>query len=97
MATTATYKDTKGKLRMDLIPPDCEQAIAEVLTFGATKYGDRSWEEGIQAQQLMAALRRHLLQWQLGHRLDEESGLSHLKHALTNLAMLTTLEARGKM
>ena len=35
----------KGKLRFDLIPPEMDKAVAEVLTQGATKYGDRNWEK----------------------------------------------------
>lgn len=37
---------------------------------------------------------RHIFKWFQGQEKDEESGLSHLDHALVNLAMLVTYERR---
>jgi hypothetical protein len=81
-------KYDNGKLRFDLIPPESLKAIAEVFTFGAKKYGDRNWEKGISANRHFGAVQRHLWQWWQGKELDEESGLSHLSHAICDLAML---------
>ena len=82
------------KLRMDLIPPEVEEALAIVLTYGCTKYGDRNWEKGIAYSRIYGALRRHLLKWVMGHRRDEESGLPTLWHALCCIAFLVTYESR---
>lgn len=79
------------KPRLDLVPPRAVLAIAEVLTFGAGKYGDRNWEQGIKHGRLYAAAQRHLLAYQSGEDLDPESGLPHIAHAACNLAMLTEL------
>lgn len=92
---TGTKHDT-GKLRFDLIPPEAENAMAEILTVGAAKYGDRNWEKGISNDRLLAAVRRHLNAWQLGEKLDPETGRSHLAHALTTLAMMVTFDWRGE-
>ena len=43
---TAGVKHDSGKLRMDLVPPEAIKAMADVLTSGAAKYGDRNWEKG---------------------------------------------------
>lgn len=87
-------KNDSGKLRMDLIAPEMLTSIAEVLTMGAEKYGDRNWELGLDADRLYAACMRHLVLWRSGQDLDDESGLHHVKHALVNLGMLCTFIER---
>ena len=82
------------KLRFDLIPPEVEEAFATILTFGATKYGDRNWELGMKWSRCIGALRRHINAWQQGEKLDPESGKSHLWHALACLSFLVTYEIR---
>ena len=89
-------KNDEGKLRMDLIPPEAIEALAAVLTFGATKYEDRNWEKGIDRERLFAACQRHLWATWKGERLDPESNLPHIYHALTNLAMWIALDERSK-
>lgn len=39
-----------GKARMDLLPPEFLFATADILAFGAGKYGDRNWEKGMVAE-----------------------------------------------
>jgi len=77
-----------GKVRLDLIPVGAIYALGDVLTYGSTKYGDRNWEKGIKYSRLFASTLRHLFKWWAGEDLDKESGLPHLAHALTNIAML---------
>jgi len=88
-------KHDNGKLRLDLIPPEVEMALGEVLTYGATKYDDRNWEKGIKYGRVYGALRRHLLSWLEGERLDQESEMPHLWHALCCLSFLVAYEERG--
>lgn len=90
-------KFDKDKLKFNLIPPEVEKALAEVLTMGAAKYGDRNWEKGLDEGRILASLRRHLNAYQLGEKTDPESGYSHLKHALCNAAFLVTMEERQKI
>jgi hypothetical protein len=97
-------KDDEGKLRMDLIPPEALFAMAEVLDYGASKagadgkgYGERNWEKGMSAPRLYAAAQRHLIQWWAGSKNDDESGLSHLWHAMTNIAFMISLYERDKL
>lgn len=88
-------KFDEEKIRYDLIPPEFEKAVAEVLTFGAKKYGDRNWEKGFNWGRAYAALRRHLNAWNSGEKNDPETGLSHLHHAACNMAFLVTFEERN--
>lgn len=90
-----TGKFDKGKLRMDLIPPEAIEAIAEVLTYGADKYAPESWRLVRPFyDRYYAATLRHLIAWRKGERIDPESGITHLRHALCNLVFLVTKEAQ---
>lgn len=83
------------KLRYDLVPPETLKALAEVLTYGAKKYKPNNWKNGDKAR-YVAALYRHLEAWRRGESHDEESGLEHLAHALTNVAFLHYMEKRDE-
>lgn len=69
-----------GKRRMDLLSITALQGTADILTFGADKYGDRNWENGIAYSRVYGALLRHLTSWWAGEDLDPESGKPHLDH-----------------
>lgn len=82
-----------GKARFDLIEPEFEEDIANVLTMGANKYAQNSWqhvEDG--KNRYYAALRRHLNAWRKGEKTDQESGMSHLAHAACNVMFLMHFE-----
>lgn len=83
------------KPRMDLLPQAALLGIAEVLTFGANKYGDHNWRGGIAYSRLIAAAYRHLGAFNDGEDLDGESKLSHLKHLGCCVAFLIEQEAKG--
>jgi len=82
-----------GKLRYSLIPPIATEALASVLTYGAKKYKPNNWKTAEDFDRYTDALYRHLEAWRGGQEFDEESGLSHLSHALTNIAFLIWNEA----
>lgn len=83
------------KLRLDLIPPEAIEGLGDVLTYGANKYNDHNWEQGTSWMRIYAALQRHLLAFHRGIDIDEESGMSHLKHALANVSFLLTYQDRN--
>lgn len=84
-----------GKVRLDLIPADVQLALAQVLTHGAAKYAPRNFERGMPWSKAYGPLLRHLNARCLGARVDPESGLPHLAHALCNLVFLLAWELRG--
>src|SRR4030042_3442255 len=88
-------KYDEDKLRMDLITPEMEEALAEILSYGCGKYNDRNWEKGIKYSRIYGAVRRHLLAWIKGEKIDKESGKEALKHAFCTLGFLITYEARN--
>lgn len=78
-----------GKLRYDLIPAECLEELAAILSYGAAKYGENNWQNLDNFDnRYYAALMRHLQEWRKGEQLDEESGKSHLSHALACVAFL---------
>ena len=81
-------KDADGKVDYSLLPPDVLLEIAKVLTMGAEKYGANTWRNPDSPDYHTAAAMRHFEAWRRGEDLDEESGRSHLVHAITNLIFL---------
>jgi len=87
-------KDDAEKPRHDLIPPELNDAVARVLSFGAAKYGSRNWESGMRWGRPFAAMMRHMWAWWRGEEADAETGMSHLWHAACCLTFLISYEAR---
>jgi hypothetical protein len=78
-----------GKLRWDLLPIECIEDIVKILTFGADKYGPNNWQDVTPFEErYYAALMRHIVAWRKGEKIDPESGMSHLAHALCNVVFL---------
>ena len=44
-AVTDGLKHDGGKARLDLVPPEIIEAVGEVMTFGAQKYGENSYKQ----------------------------------------------------
>lgn len=93
-AELAGRKDDQAKPRYDLIPPELLEALADVLTYGANKYGARNWERGMAWGRPFGALMRHMWAWWRGEKADAETGRSHLWHAACCLAFLIAYEMR---
>jgi len=92
---TGGVKFDGGKPRMDLLPPELMEGVADVLTFGAQKYGERNWELGMNWGRPYAALMRHMIAWWGGEDNDPETGMSHLAHAGCCIAFLMAFERRN--
>ena len=87
-------KDDQGKLRYDLLPPDALEALVEIFTDGAAKYGEYNWSQGMAWSRPFAAAQRHLWAWWAHQDMDQESGRSHLAHAAVNLLFLLAYSKR---
>lgn len=85
---TGTKADS-GKLRFDLLDPEFEEHVAQVLTYGAEKYEPDNWKKvDDPVNRYYAALRRHLNAWRKGEKTDTESKLPHLAHVAANVMFL---------
>ena len=78
------------KLRWELLPLEDIEDIVKVYTEGAKKYGPDRWQnlpDGI--RRYKAALLRHLVEFDKGNEIDEETGCRHLAQVCWNaIAML---------
>lgn len=87
-----TVKDRKGKPRMSLILPRAAEALVRVREYGLKKYPDANNWKRVPKEDWLDALMRHLMKYLSGEKLDSESGLPHLWHALCNLCYLIERE-----
>lgn len=79
------------KVRYDLIPPEWETALAEVLTYGAKKYKPNNWRNG-EIDRYIGAIMRHWNAYRKGEFDDPVTTMPHLWHMFTNVGFLITLE-----
>ena len=81
------------KPKMNLLPPIAIVEVGKVLTFGAQKYGPEIWIEleDLQNRYTAGAL-RHIFAHMDGEKLDPETGLSHMAHALCCLLFKLEIE-----
>lgn len=91
-------KFNQDKSPIHLVPPECIIAAADVLAFGAQKYGPNNWREDLNTTHMSEnydSLNRHLLEFWQGENLDPESGKSHLAHAMCQLMFLYIQHTQG--
>lgn len=69
-----------GKPRMELLSTEALIQMANVMSYGATKYGDQNWREGLAWSRVVGAAMRHLTAFNGGEDVDPETGLSHIAH-----------------
>jgi len=92
-------KNDAGKPTIELIPPECIMAIAQVFAMGKAKYGANNWREDLNGtlySRTYGSIQRHLTKFFLGEDDDPESGLPHIDHALTQLCILKIQTMYGK-
>jgi hypothetical protein len=82
-----------GKTQFALIPPQALKQVADVFTFGASKYGANNWrKDGKTTSHVRTynSIQRHLNAYLACEDADPESGFSHLAHACTQIMILMT-------
>ena len=90
--TNGTKHDSE-KIRMDLLPFEALEAVAEVLTRGTRKYSDNGWQTVENGERrYLAALLRHLAARERGEMTDPESGLLHAAHMAADALFILWFE-----
>ena len=86
-------KYDSAKPKMNLLPPKAIVEVAKVLTFGAEKYDAENWRklDDLQNRYTAGAL-RHIFAHMDVEKLDPETGLSHMAHALCCLLFKLEIE-----
>ncbi len=99
METESKKNDRKDrKLMWELLPLIEMEDVVRVYTFGAEKYGPNTWKnlpEGL--QRYKAALMRHLVEFEKGHVLDDESHIPHLAHVVWNAIAMLAVSKQDEM
>lgn len=85
-------KDDSGKILAAALEPKFLLGTANVLTFGARKYGRNNWKKVEDRIRYEDALLRHTYAYLSGEKIDVESGLSHLYHMSCNLMFLDWID-----
>jgi hypothetical protein len=86
-------KADAGKPDWSLLDLRQIEGCVKVLTFGAQKYARDNWKKVPDGKnRYYAALLRHLTAWQAGEKIDPESGMNHLDHAMCNLYFLRSFD-----
>lgn|SRR5574344_916969 len=90
MEIKESLKYDNEKLRWDLLPLEDIEDVVKVYTEGVKKYAPNSWQnlpDGY--NRYKAAMFRHLLEYEKGNTIDEETGCLHLSQVVWNaIAML---------
>ena len=91
-------KHDSGKPMMSLVPPAALLEVAKVMTFGANKYSPSNWKhvDDLHRRYTDAAL-RHINAYQRGEKLDDESGLLHMAHAICCLMFMLETDLNDEL
>lgn len=94
MSEAIGKKDSKNKVRLDLVPTEAIEGLALALMDGIKKYDENNWRLGLSYSEIYGAAQRHLQKfWNTDKPdVDSESKLPHLYHAICNIAFLITYE-----
>lgn len=84
---TVGVKFDGDKPGMASIPKDAMWEMGKALSFGATRYGDHNYRQGMKVGRCLAAAVRHIYQHLDGEDIDSDSGNMHLGHAMASVAM----------
>jgi hypothetical protein len=92
------YNQSKPQLSYIMKFPTPMKAIARIMEFGAIKYEEDNWKLGGKPdKEYLDSMFRHLNQWLEGEAYDNDSGCSHLGHAIWNLLALHELNHKEEI
>ena len=90
-------KHDSEKIRMDLLPFEALEAVADVLTHGARKYTDNGWQTVENGERrYLAAMLRHLAARERGEARDAGSGLLHAAHVAADALFILWFEIQKR-
>lgn len=84
MSEERSLRYNANKLRWSLVDFESIEEMVKVLEFGATKYTPGNWKKGLNREEVLESLQRHLIQLFSGQEVDEESQSHHMGHILCN-------------
>lgn len=99
--TNKAMRFNKGKVPLSFLldAPIAVRGLCRVFSFGAKKYARDNWKKGLDRDELIDSLLRHLLAFKAGEDFDDapgESGEHHLFLALWNALILAEQHSKEK-
>ena len=89
-------KDDSAKPRYSLLPVGTVNQVVRVLEYGSKKYADNNWQKVPSAHtRYYDAALRHIDSWWQGEKVDSETGLPHLAHAICCLLFLMWFDSEN--
>lgn len=76
--------------RWTLIP------LINVLEFGSAKYSADNWKKGLNRDELLESMQRHVDELTEGEELDKESQLHHVGHIMANCVFYYWFHIKNK-
>lgn len=95
--TEQASKHSEDKTKWHLLAWSALEPVVRVMEHGAAKYGKNNWRKGREVTDYVDAVYRHLISWLTVRSKDEETGISHLAHAVCNLMFLLYQEQRPEL
>lgn len=88
----------QAKSPLGLVPGTAMVMMSEALRDGSDKYGPANWRvDPVSSSTYRDACLRHLFAWIDGEDVDPQSGVPHLAHAMTNIAIILDAAACGTL
>lgn len=92
----AGVKYDNEKPMWDILDWESVEQVVKVLTYGAAKYPSSDNWKKIKKHRYVAASFRHMVAYMKGERVDVESGLPTLAHAVANLLFIMYKDREGE-
>jgi len=87
--TTIGKKFDQNKIDWSLLPIEPTEEVIKVLMYGANKYAPDNWKHvEDHERRYYNAIMRHISAWKKGEKTDQETGISHLAHAVCSLLFI---------
>lgn len=72
------------KLKWSYVDFKSLEPLVRVMMYGANKYAPKNWQKGLDLDETLESLSRHLFALMRGEIVDPESGEEHIGHVMAN-------------
>lgn len=87
-----TRSKNEDKPNISKTYPILLEQMSKILDFGDKKYGKMNWKTYEDINEIVSALDRHKMAWELGETEDSQTGMSHMSHVACNAMFLLWYE-----
>lgn len=84
MEQETSLRYNQGKPQWSLVDFKSLEPMVRVMEYGAKKYARENWKKGLDLNQILESLSRHLFALMSGEIVDSESGQEHIGHIMAN-------------